>query len=805
MLVSEAWLREWVQVDIETDELVSRLSLAGLEVETLQPAGPVLDDKKVLIGQIDAMIAHPDSDHLQICTVNIGQQSPLSIICGARNASIGMKTVVARVGATLPEQAITRREIRGVSSDGMLCAAAELGLSEAADGILALDATAPIGVGLGHYLGLADQIMELDLTPNRGDCLSIAGVAREVAALTGKKLHPPKLRKTRARIDTVLPIELTAPTACPRYVGRSIMGVDRMAKTPDWMSERLRRAGLRSINAIVDITNYVMHELGQPMHAFDYQCIAGGIQVRMARAGEVLQLLDGSTVELTPEHLLIADHNGAIALAGIMGGTASAISSRTRDIYLEAAFFSPATILGKARQLGLHTDASHHFERGVDYALPVLAMERATELVVQIAGGQAGPITDAVVRAAMPKKSRIHFARAEITRVLGTSIPTRTVTRCMQNLGMQVTTADDGWYVQPPSWRFDIEGQHDLVEEVGRLYGYDKIVARPPQAVAEMGRHRETQVPLRRLQHALQYSGYHEVLTYSFISGTFQEQLLGSAMQPAVHINNPIADNMAVMRQSLWPGLLTTMQANFNRQHARVRLFESGTVFFHVPHAPGSASDRPGNRREMTRLAAAAAGTRWQRQWGHADIAADFFDMKGDLESLFAVTGRPAAVRLVAAQHPALQTGQCAEIFFADQPCGYIGQLHLRHQAALAIEHAVYLFELDLSVLDTSVLPQFAEISRFPALKRDLALLVDETISVQQTYEQIWAVSGNLLKNLELFDIYRGKNLPAATKSLAFHLTFQSQSSNLTADTVEQLLAKITQSVRENLGAQLRE
>ena len=795
MLVSESWIREWVSPPIDTNALGEKLTLAGLEVDTITSAGPALDNKRIVVGRICSVAAHPDAKKLQVCDVDVGKKHRLSIICGAPNARKGLVTAVATNNAKLPGMTVGNRVIRGVQSFGMLCSGMELGLDDATDGIIELDSTATIGMGLATYLNLQDQVVELELTPNRGDCLGIAGISREIATLTRTKLNHPNIPKTRAKNKLQLTVSLEAPEACPRYVGRAIKNINMSAATPDWLVERLRRSGLRSINPIVDVTNYVMHELGQPMHAFDLAKISGGICVRLAKKGEKHKLLDGSTVKLDTDNLVIADYKKAIALAGIMGGENSAISDKTVDIYLEAAFFSPDYILGKARAFGMHTDASHRFERGVDYMLQIKAMDRATELVIAIAGGEAGPVTHAVEKNSLPLRKPINFNRTEILRTLGIKIPAQKVSRILEDLGMKVKPWSNGWKVTPPSWRFDIQEQYDLVEEVGRCFGFEHIEAKMPAFAQKIGAHLEKKLSNDAFKDALVSLGYHEAITYSFVDPNYHNPLL-SRVRP-IKLMNPIADNMSVMRQSLWPGLLDALRINLNRQQSRVRLFEIGHVFSRAKNARKSI--------EQNNLAGLICGTRQPRQWGASAVMVDFFDLKGDIESMLGMVGVSGKCSFTAAGHSALHPGQSAEILWNKRKVGSIGKLHPSHKKLYDLDAEVYLFELDLSSLGEKKVPEFRDISKYPAVQRDLALLVGDDVPVDLILENVRSAAGELLSKLELFDIYKGENIEKNKKSLAFSLTFKSESSNLTSAEMDALTNNIIAELEHKVGAQLRE
>jgi phenylalanyl-tRNA synthetase beta chain len=560
------------------------------------------------------------------------------------------------------------------------------------------------------------------------------------------------------------------------------------------MVERLRRSGMRSINPIVDVTNYVMHELGQPMHAFDMDRIDGGIRVRMASKGEKLKLLDGSNVSLNSGHLVIADHKRAIALAGIMGGEKSAISTRTTNIYLEAAFFSPQGILGKAREIGMHTDASHRFERGVDYSLQARAMERATQLVLEIAGGEPGPVTDVVDKGALPRRASIRFHQSEITRILGIPVAANKVTRILKDLGMTVKRGDREWRVRPPSWRFDISGQHDLVEEVGRCFGFDNVPPTMPAAIQKAGAHPENHITEYAIKTRMTSLGYHEAITYSFVDPQLHSELVGS--NNAIRLANPIADNMSVMRQSLWPGLLEALRSNLNRQETRVRLFETGHIFNRARNSRKSS--------ETNMLAGIACGSLLPRQWGAGDHSVDFFDVKGDIESILVLTGNSGQFSFKPAVHPALHPGQSAQIMCGKKTVGFVGKLNPSKQDKLDIDAQVFLFEINMEFLQQRCLPSFSEISRYPSVQRDLALVVDEGVAVESVLALARSCAGEYLRNLELFDVYKGENIEKNKKSLAFSLTFQSESSNLTSLEVDAITDKIIEAVEREIGAQLR-
>ncbi len=791
MLVSATWLREWVSSRIDVRELAERLTMGGLEVGGVQPVAGNLD--KVLVGEIVDVEPHPRSAALKVCRVNVGRARPLQIVCGAPNAQAGRKVPTALIGTVLPDgRRLEKVRIRDVVSSGMLCSSAELGFDEDAAALMVLDDDAGPGTPLSDYLGLDDVSIEIDLTPNRGDCLSIAGVARDLSALTGSPLQSPDIRKVPARSRRRIPIRLEAPEDCPRYVGRIIEGIDPAARTPDWMRERLRRVGLRPISPVVDVTNYVMTELGQPMHAFDLARIARGIVVRRARVGERLVLLDGAAPELDGDALVIADRNAAVALAGVMGGRDSGIGPETRDILLEAAYFDPLTVARCARRYGLSTDASHRFERGVDPMLQALATERATRFLVDIAGGTPGPLVEAVSRPHLPRRSVIGLRYARIERVLGLKIPRRSVESILLRLGMSVRKAREGWRVTRPSYRSDLEKEHDLIEEVARVHGYDAVPSRPPQTGVSARRHPEAEVPVAQLRSTLINRDYHEAITYSFVDPALQA--LVAPRQAPVALTNPIASNMAVMRVSLITGLLQALAVNHSRQHRRIRLFEVGRVF--EPAPDGSA--------EQGRLAAVATGLALPQQWGAPERAVDFFDVKADVEAVLAWSAASGAVGFRRTRRPGLHPGMSADILKSNRRIGWVGQIHPDIQRHLDIGQPVFVFELALEALQQGRVPSYARVSRFPASRRDLSVVVDADVEAEQLRRTAQSAAGSALVNFELFDEYRGKGIDSKRKSLAFGLTFQDNSRTLTDVEIDALVKRVIAAVESKLGAELR-
>ena len=796
MKLSYQWLRDWVALRLDAPALAERLTLAGLEVAALEPAGPALD--KVVVAEITAVRPHPEApERLRLCRVDAGRRhGRFEVVCGAPNAVPGLRVPFALPGAVLPGgRTIETTEIRGVMSAGMLCSAAELGLAESASGLLELGREARPGETLAAALHLDDTILEVELTPNRGDCLSVLGLAREVAALTAAKLRPWRARPVAARTKRAHPIVLAAPTDCPRYCGRVIEGIDPEAVTPLWMRERLRRSGVRAIHPVVDVTNYVMLELGQPMHAFDLARLAGEIRVRHAAAGETLELLDGRRVEVPAGALLIADAEKPLALAGIMGGAGSGVEACTRDIFLESAWFRPLAVARTARALGLQTESSYRFERGVDPALARQAIERATALLVEIAGGRPGPVLERTVRQKLPAAKPVRLRLARLERVLGTPLARRARVRAiLSRLGMRPKAAKDGFTVMPPSYRFDLRIEEDLIEEVARIEGYEKIpAARPRIAVAPPGE-TETRLAVARLRALLADRDYHEVITYSFVDPKL-ESLLAPG-QPACRLANPLSPEMAVMRTSLWPGLLQAVIYNLNRQQTRIRLFEIGRRF--RPVGEGDAEERAA-------LGGVVTGEVWPRQWGAPNRPADFFDVKGDVEALLALGGRGAeAVRFQPAAHPALHPGRSAEILSNGVRIGWLGELHPRVRDQLEIAQPVLLYELDLDALCSARLPVFEPISRFPAIRRDLSVDLPEAVPASSVLEKVRDLAGNLLVNLELFDEYRGEGIDYGRKSLTLALTFQDSSRTLKETEVEAVMAKVVSGLEAGIGARLR-
>lgn len=791
MKISERWLREWVDPGIDTGRLVAQLTAAGMEVESVTPAAGATE--QVVVARVLETAPHPEADHLQLCRVDDGSGGdPLQIVCGAPNVVAGMVAPLARIGARLPDgTGIHRSTIRGVESQGMLCSARELGLGDDHDGIISLPADLTVGTDLRDALTLDDMVIDISLTPNRGDCLSIAGIAREVAVLNGSTLTRTPPAPVPAVIDDVLAVELLAADGCPRYLGRVVRGIHAASVTPLWMRERLRRCGVRSISPVVDVTNYVMLELGQPMHAFDLARLEGGIRVRRATDGERLALLDGSEVDVTPGTLLIADHRQAVALAGVMGGAHSAVEEGTRDVFLESAFFAPLAMAGTARGYALHTESSHRFERGVSPAGQRDAIERATALLLQIAGGRPGPVVEACDVAHLPTRPPVALRATRLHLLLGMHIAPDVVGDSLSRLGMQVQGGPDLWQVTPPPFRFDIAIEHDLIEEVARVVGYDKVPARPPLSPLAMRALPESKVPAGAVAAVLVERGYHEVVTFSFVDEKLQS-LVDPEMAP-LPLANPISADLAVMRTTLWPGLLGTVAYNRKRQQTRVRVFEHALVF--RPLAEGLE--------QVSRIGGAITGTALPEQWGEKGRAVDFFDIKGDVEALLALCGRTDA-RFEPCTHPALHPGQSARVIDGEEDIGLVGAIHPAVARALKLPAATFVFELRAVALDERPVPRHTAVSRFPSVRRDIALVLDESVSAQVLRDCVGQCGIDVLQNLEFFDLYRGEGIDSGQKSLALSLTFQAPTRTLDDGEVESFVSTIIDSLAKNLGVGLR-
>ncbi len=795
MKFSEQWLREWANPDISTEEMCEQLTMAGLEVDSVSPAAGEFTN--VVVACVESIEKHPDADKLNVCQVSDGSET-FQIVCGASNVRQGLIIPLAKIGAVLPGTKenkifeIKPAKLRGVESFGMLCSEKELGLADQADGLMELSHDAPIGRGLADYLKLDDTCIEIDLTPNRGDCLSIAGIARELATLNACDVTEVECEPVAATVEDSFPVEITAETACTHYAGRVVSDVNTKAVTPVWMTERLRRSGIRSLGPIVDITNYVMLELGQPMHAFDLNSLDGGIQVRFAEDNEKITLLDGKSIELDSSSVVIADKNRALALAGIMGAEGSGVSDNTSSIFLESAFFMPEVIAGKARGYGLHTDSSHRFERGVDPQLQVKAIERATALVLSICGGFAGPVIERTTDGHLGERASIHLRQDRIRRVLGIEMQANEVEAILEALGMSVSQTDDGWQVKPPSFRFDMAIEADLLEELVRIYGYNNIPRTQPSYHGSMKAQTECVSPTSTLRSALVNRGYFEAITYSFVDPNWQKIIDPDGK--TVALANPLSSEMSTMRTTLWPGLLQAARHNLNRQHHSVRLFETGMCF------TAGNSSLP---EQVNKIAGAVCGDVQPEQWGDSSQPVDFFDLKSDLEALLALTGQSYSYD--AAPHPALHPGQSASVSVDGNIVGWIGALHPEVMKKLDIEQTVYIFEINLDAAKIASLPTFSPLSRFPEVRRDLAIVVDENVTTQAIVSCIEEVSSELLQNVQLFDIYTGKGVDTGRKSVALGLILQGFSRTLTDQDVETEVEKVVSTLKQQFAATLRE
>ncbi len=792
MKVNESWLRTLVDPPLDTEAIGAALTMAGLELDGIEPAAPEFSG--VVVARIESIAPHPDADKLRVCQVDAGDGELRQIVCGAANAAAGMTVALAQVGAVLPGgMKIRKAKLRGVESLGMLCSAAELGLEESSSGIMALPDAAPLGEDLRSWLALDDAVFEIDLTPNRADCFSVLGVARELAVITGEPLQAPEIDAIAAQSDARFPVVIEAGEACPNYAGRVIEGIDPAAETPLWMKERLRRCGIRSLGPTVDVTNYVMLELGQPMHAFDLARLDREIVVRFARAGERLALLDGNEVELNDKTLVIADDGQVLALAGIMGGEASAVTDDTVDIFLESAFFRPEIIAGKAREYGLHTESSHRFERGVDFRLQARAIERATALITEICGGRPGPVVVAESSEGLPEIRPISLRRKRVPRLLGVEMTDAAIEQALTGLGCELASVEEGWRVTPPSFRFDLRIEADLIEELARIHGYDNIPAHSRSWAPVIEKRPETAVSTGELKTRLNELGYQEVITYSFVEPKLQ-QALDPERQPMA-LANPISSDLAVMRTTLWGGLLNTVRHNQRRQQPRVRIFEAGLVF----------QPEGGELKQVGRIGGAVSGEVFPEQWGQPAREHDFFDIKGDVERLLRAASLDGEVDWKPATHPALHPGQSAELMVGGQPIGLVGALHPALQTSLDLDRRVYLFELDLNALSQRKLPAFRPLPKYPSVRRDLALVVDREVGWAQIASSLSGIESDLLADFRLFDVYQGEGVASGRKSLALSLILQDFSSTLSEEEVDRVVELVIKRLHADTGATLRE
>ena len=793
MKITYSWLKEFVPL-APPAELARQLTVAGLEVESVTPVEPPFSG--VVVGEVLESGRHPNADKLSLCQVTTDGANRLAIVCGAPNVRAGLKVAVAVVGAQLPGGMIIRRaKLRGVESNGMLCSARELGLGEEHDGILELSASLPLNLDVRAALGLDDVILEVNATPNRGDCMSVFGIARDYAAAQERRYLTPRVDPVAARGTAVFPVALEAPAACPVFASRVIRGVKAGAASPAWLRERLRRVGINSISAVVDVTNYVMMELGQPMHAYDLARLDRGIQVRAARAGERLTLLDDKEYALDPDHVVIADGSGPIGLAGIMGGRGTAISAATGDVLLEAAHFAPDAVAGRARGLGLFTDAAQRFERGVDPSLPAVAIERATALLLDIVGGEPGPVqvTRAAAGGTAAAEAWVSLRRARLNRLLGVSVPDHEVSAVLRAVSDRVEATDAGWRVHRPAHRFDIRIEEDLIEEVARLRGFDSIAESHATMPQIAGQATESRVTSDRLLTAMADRGYREVITYSFVDPNLQQQLFPDT--PSLKLTNPISADLSDMRVSLWVGLVQACRENLRRQQTRVRLFEIGKKF----QVQGE------ELREIETLAGIATGAREPEQWGSAREALDFYDVKQDLMGVLALTGDAAAVRFEAQSLACLRPGRAARIHRGTTAVGWLGELHPQVARSVNLSSTVFLFELEIDLAFSSKPLQYNKISKFPSVRRDLAIVVDENLPLAVLQENVTVSASGLLSELRVFDVYRGPGIESGRKSIALGLILQDSSRTLTDVDADAVVTSVVARLRDELSATIRD
>ncbi len=792
MKIAESWLREWVNPDLDTETLSHQLTMLGHEVDGIEYEGAGIAD--VVIAEVAEVRKHPDADKLSLCKVNDGSGELVDVVCGAPNVLQGMKAAFARPGVKLPNgMKLRKAKIRGIVSNGMLCSAVELGLGDESDGIMSLPQSAVVGSPLIDLLGLPDAIIDLDLTPNRGDCFSVIGIARDVAALTGAELKDASVPSVDATIEDTHAVELVEPAACPRFAGRVIRGINPKARSPVWMTERLRRAGLRAISPVVDITNFVMLELGQPLHAYDFARLQGPIKPRLAKSGEKVTLLDGKEVDLNSDTVVITDDSGPIGIAGIMGGLSTAVNDETSDVFFEAAFWPQNFMAGRAREYGMHTDASMRFERGVDPSGQGRAIERATQLLLEITGGDAGPLVDESVTRYLPTRGDIKLRKDRLKRLLGLEIDDAEVAQILTRLTMEVRTTDGGWIVSIPAHRFDIAIEADLIEEVARIHGYHSIPTTTEVSQSPLATVTESKVDMEQAAQTLIARDYQEVVTYSFIDADANRAFTGSDSE--LILSNPISSEMSVMRASLWPGLVAAAAANNARQQDRVRLFEASKSFHGklVAHT------------EVVRIAGLASGPRHPEQWGSDSEGIDFFDIKADVEALLSLSAGADEVSFAVADHPALQPGQTANVVRNDEVIGVVGKLHPKLAKDYNLKRAAFLFELDADKTLASSAPIAASISKFPVIRRDVAVIVDDEVSAEQLVGSIASASPALIQSVRIFDIYKGSGIEAGRKSVAIGLILQETSRTLTDDDADEVMTAVVKKLADKFAAVLRD
>lgn len=807
MKISESWLRSWIDPAVDSETLADNLTSLGLEVDDLESARPAFD--KVVVGRITTVAPHPDADRLRVCEVDAGESEAIQVVCGAPNARVGLATAFARVGGRLPDGTkLKKAKLRGVESFGMLCSASELGLAEEKGGIMELGDEAAAGMELAEWLNLDDTVIDIDLTPDRADCLSVRGLARDLSALHDMPLSERDFPPVEPAIADGRAVEVDPRSACARFTGRVVRGVNMGAPVPTEISERLRRAGIRSISPGVDATNYVMLEIGQPMHAFDNDKLQGTVRARLAKAGERLTLLDGREVALDDQTTVIADDSGALAIAGVMGGASTAIDENTTNVFFEAALFLPAELIGKPRRYGCHTESSHRFERGVDPERQREALEAATALLISISGGNAGPVTEVVVDDRLPKRTTVSLRSARLARVLGVPVPDEDVSRILDRLGIACDKTPDGWSVTPPSHRWDLAIEEDYIEEVGRVRGFDSLPRTQPTLQPDFRAAPESRVPELAIKRLLAHRGYQEVITYSFVDGARQARLRPDL--EALELPNPISSELGVMRTTLVGGLIDSWQRNASRQLESVRLFETGLRFLPVladaqlTPTHGDDIQIDDSVRQQNIIAGLIAGRRRAESWNSDAGEVDFYDLKADVEALFAQASG-VAVTFVRAEHPMLHPGQAATVLIDDMPVGYIGAINPALRDPLDLPGQAYVFELSLAAVNQGRVPASAPMSRFPQVRRDLALLVDDAVTHDDILTSVRNTAVVSLRDVRVFDIYRGKGLPEGKKSVALSLILQDISRTLVDADVEKAVAVIVAALGQEHDARIRD
>ena len=795
MKFSESWLREWINPEISSEMLADQLTMAGLEVDNVEKVAG--DFTGVVIGKVVECKQHPNADKLRVTKVDIGKDELLDIVCGAPNCRQGLMVACATVGAVLPgDFKIKSAKLRGEPSEGMLCSYSELGITDDHNGIIELPDNAPLGKDIREYLNLNDVMIDISVTPNRADCFGIVGIARDISAVNNIPMKEIKIANVSTTISDTLSIQIDAPKAAPRYLGRVIKNININAMTPLWMKEKLRRGGIRSVDAVVDITNYVLLELGHPMHAFDLNQIEKGIIVRYAHQDEEMTLLNGNEVKLNDKTLVIADHNKVLAIAGIMGGEKSSVTQSTTDIFLESAFFAPLAITGKAREYGLHTEASHRYERGVDPALQFVAMERATQLLVDICGGEVGPVIEVTNQSELPSQATIKLHRNKIDRIIGYTIEAQKITDILVRLGCEVEYKDDIWIVKSPTWRFDLQIEEDLVEEVARIYGYNNIPNTNMKIESVMQPKPESIISLRRIKDLLVDRGYQEAVTYSFVDPKIQHILHPN--EPVITLPNPISSEMSVMRLSLWSGLLDAVLYNQNRQQSRLRLFETGLRFI-----PDEKCEL-GVRQEFM-LSGVITGNLYEDHWQLPKKSVDFYDLKGDLEAILSLLGCDGQVLFNKAELSALHPGQSAVINLNDEVIGYFGVLHPEIEKKLSLNSKTLVFEINLAKINFKKVPVAQDLSKYPSNKRDIAIIVSNTIPAAEIISVCKQAGGEQLIKVNLFDVYQGDNIKEDQKSVAISLILQDKSRTLEEEDIANIVSKCVTALQNRFKALLRE